>query len=70
MTTIIHKDLSYAVKGAGFDVHNALGPMLPERFYQAALAIAPLRRGERIGPRGSPRPLRLGGKKEVDYALP
>jgi hypothetical protein len=39
MSKIIHKDLSY-------DVHNALGPMLPERFYQAALAIAPQRRGE------------------------
>jgi hypothetical protein len=30
MTVIIHKDLSYAVKGACFDVHNALGPLLPE----------------------------------------
>ncbi len=39
MTTIIHKDLSYAVKGVLFDVHNALGPMLPEKFYQAATAI-------------------------------
>jgi GxxExxY protein len=40
MTAIIHKDLNYAVKGACFDVHNTLGQMLPERFYQAALAIA------------------------------
>lgn len=40
MPVIIHKDLSYAVKGACFDVHNALGPLLPEKFYQAALAIA------------------------------
>ena len=47
MTTIIHKDLSYAVKGACFDVRNALGPILPERFYQAALAIAPEARGIR-----------------------
>ncbi|MBN2007466.1 MAG: GxxExxY protein [Anaerolineae bacterium] len=39
MPTIIHKDLSYAVKGVCFDVHNALGPSLAERFYQAALAI-------------------------------
>lgn len=47
MTTIIHKELSYTVKGACFDVHNALGPMLPERFYQAALAIALQSRGIR-----------------------
>lgn len=47
MTTIIHKELSYTVKGACFDVHNALGPMLPERFYQAALAIALQARGIR-----------------------
>lgn len=40
MAVIIHKELSYAVKGACFDVHNALGPMLPEKFYQAAMAIA------------------------------
>ncbi len=39
MTHIIHKDLSYTVKGVFFDVHNALGPMLPEKFYQAAVAI-------------------------------
>ena len=39
MTHIIHKDLSYAVKGVLFDVHNALGPMLAEKFYQAAIAI-------------------------------
>jgi GxxExxY protein len=39
MSKIIHKDLSYAVKGVLFHVHNALGPSLPERFYQAAVAI-------------------------------
>ncbi|MEA3309644.1 MAG: GxxExxY protein, partial [Chloroflexota bacterium] len=39
MTTIIHKELSYTVKGVCFHVHNTLGPMLPERFYQAALVI-------------------------------
>jgi GxxExxY protein len=39
MTHIIHKDLSYAVRGVLIDVHNALGPTLPERFYQAAVAI-------------------------------
>lgn len=46
---IIHKDLSCAVKGACFDVHNALGPMLPEKLYQAALAIALENRGIRNG---------------------
>ena len=39
MTHIIHKELSYAIRGVLFDVHNALGPLLPERFYQAAVAI-------------------------------
>lgn len=39
MTTIIHKELSYAVRGVFFDVYNSLGPMLPERFYQDAIAI-------------------------------
>lgn len=47
MTVIIHKDLSYAVEGACFDVHNTLGPLLPEKFYQAALAIALEERGIR-----------------------
>ena len=39
MIVIIHKDLSYTVKGVLFDVHNALGPMLTEKFYQAAVVI-------------------------------
>ena len=39
MTTLIHKDLSYAVRGDLFDVYNKLGPMLPEQFYQDALAF-------------------------------
>lgn len=47
LAVIIHKELSYTVKGACFDVHNALGPMLPEQFYQAALAIALEERGIR-----------------------
>jgi hypothetical protein len=55
------KDLSYAVKGTCFDVHNALGPMLPEKFYQVALAIASQRRGDR---REISRILRLGGEKK------
>jgi hypothetical protein len=39
MTHIIHKDLSCAVRGVLFNVHNALGMMLPEKFYQAAITI-------------------------------
>ncbi len=39
MTEIIHKKLSYAVRGTLFDVYNELGPMLPEKFYPDAIAI-------------------------------
>ena len=39
MTEIIHKELSYSVRGVLFDVYNQLGPMLPERFYQEAIAV-------------------------------
>ncbi|MCP5098123.1 MAG: GxxExxY protein [Chloroflexi bacterium] len=39
MTKIIHKELSYTVRGVLFDVHNQLGSMLPEQFYQDAIAI-------------------------------
>jgi hypothetical protein len=39
MATFLHKALSYEVRGVLFDVYNTLGPMLPERFYQAAVAL-------------------------------
>ncbi len=39
MTKIIHKELSYTVRGVLFDVHNQLGSVLPEQFYQDAIAI-------------------------------
>lgn len=39
MSKIIHKALSYAIRGVLIDVHNNLGPMLPERFYQDAAAF-------------------------------
>jgi GxxExxY protein len=39
MTKLIHKDLTYQVRGALFDVHNELGPMLPEAFVRDAIAI-------------------------------
>ena len=39
MSKIIHKELSYAVRGVLLDVHKSLGPMLPEKFYQEAVVI-------------------------------
>ncbi len=39
MTGIIHKELSYTVRGVLLNVYNGLGPMLPERFYRDAAAI-------------------------------
>lgn len=48
MAEIIHKALSYSIRGAFFDVYNGLGPMLPEQFYQNALAIEFEARGIRF----------------------
>lgn len=39
MAKIIHKELSYTVRGVLLDVHNSLGPNLPENFYRDASAI-------------------------------
>lgn len=39
MTKIIHKELSYTVRGVLLHVYNTLGPNLPERFYQDAIVI-------------------------------
>jgi GxxExxY protein len=39
MAEIVHKELSYQVRGVLFDVYNQLGPNLPEQFYQSAVAI-------------------------------
>lgn len=47
MPQLIHPELSYAVRGALFDVHNALGPLLKEEFYESAIAIALGKRGIR-----------------------
>lgn len=38
MSTFLYKELSYAVRGVLFDVHNKLGSLLPEKFYQTAVA--------------------------------
>ena len=45
MTKLIHPELSYAVRGVLLEVYNALGPMLPERFYEEAIAIGLEKRG-------------------------
>jgi GxxExxY protein len=38
MTNFLHKEPSYTVRGVLFDVHSQLGPLLPEKFYQTAVA--------------------------------
>lgn len=45
MTHLIHKELSYAVRGVLIDVHNKIGPTLPEKFYQEAVAVGLEKRG-------------------------
>ena len=47
MTTFLHKELSYAVRGVLFDVHTQLGPLLPEKFYQTAVATGLEKKGIR-----------------------
>ena len=37
MSHLIHKELSYIVRGILFDVHNKLGPRLSEKIYQQAM---------------------------------
>jgi GxxExxY protein len=39
MSKLIHKDLSYTVRGVLFDVYNHFGPMLPENIYEGAIGI-------------------------------
>jgi GxxExxY protein len=38
-TKLLHAELSYAIRGVLLDVHNALGPGLPEQFYDDAAGI-------------------------------
>jgi GxxExxY protein len=47
MPKLVHKELSYNVRGVLLHVYNSLGPMLPERYYQAAIAIGLEARGIR-----------------------
>ncbi len=39
MVNLIHKELNYNVRGVLFDVHNQIGPNLPEKFYNDAVII-------------------------------
>lgn len=39
MTKLIHEELTYELRGVFFNVHNELGPNLPEKFYQDAVVI-------------------------------
>ena len=39
MSKLIHEDLTYAIRGILFDVHNQLGPALREELYRDAVAI-------------------------------
>lgn len=45
MSKIIHKELSYNVRGVLLHIYKTLGPMLPERYYQDAVAIGLEARG-------------------------
>jgi GxxExxY protein len=37
MSNLIHEELTYRIRGVLFEVHNELGPRLPEQFYQQAI---------------------------------
>jgi GxxExxY protein len=45
MSKLIHEQLSYAVRGVLFDVHNKLGPGLREEYYRDAVALGLEARG-------------------------
>jgi len=45
MSNLIHKELSYIVRGVLFDVHNKLCPRLPEKIYQQAMTHGLRERG-------------------------
>ena len=48
MSKLIHKELSYAVMQAAYEVHNQLGPGLLEKLYERALVIELLAREHKI----------------------
>ncbi|MEN8220031.1 MAG: GxxExxY protein [Pseudomonadota bacterium] len=45
MAQLIHKKLSYTVRGVMIDVYNQLGPQLPEKIYQKAITYGLRERG-------------------------
>lgn len=42
---LVHPELSYQIRGVLLDVHNTLGPLLQERYYQDATMIGLEKRG-------------------------
>ncbi|MBT3315801.1 MAG: GxxExxY protein [Anaerolineae bacterium] len=48
MSKLIHKELSYAIMQATYEVHNQLGPGLLEKLYERALIIELLAQGHKI----------------------
>jgi GxxExxY protein len=47
MSNLIHKELSFIVRGILIDIYNKLGPKLPEKFYQQAVTYGLIERGIR-----------------------
>ena len=45
MPKLVHPELSYQVRGVLLDVHNVLGPMLKEEYYQEAILLGLEKRG-------------------------
>jgi GxxExxY protein len=45
VSKLIHRELSYMVRGVLFDVYNSLGPTLKESYYRDAIALGLAKRG-------------------------
>lgn len=53
MTKLIHRNLTYTIRGVLFDVHNTLGPMFPEAFYRDAAVYGLRAKGVKCVPEKS-----------------
>ena len=60
MTEILHKELSFAIVGCIFDVHNGVGPGVREECYQKALE-------QRLSERGLPFVAKPATRRELIY---
>jgi GxxExxY protein len=72
MSQLIHKELTYIVRGVLFDVYNHLGPKLPEKFYQKAITFALREQGITCEPEKQFQILyrnQIAGKYRVDHWL-